>query len=50
MSQTDTQIRLFGKPEVAGKRRMAVTLARGGNVDDAREKARKSAELLEAKL
>jgi len=50
MSQTDTQIRLFGKPEVAGKRRMAVTLARGKNVDDAREKARKSAKLLEAKL
>jgi phosphoribosylglycinamide formyltransferase 2 len=36
---TDTQLRLFGKPEVAGKRRMGVTLARGENVDAAREKA-----------
>ncbi|MBN0988874.1 formate-dependent phosphoribosylglycinamide formyltransferase [Amphritea pacifica] len=35
----DTQLRLFGKPEVSGKRRMGVALARGADVDDAKEKA-----------
>jgi len=35
----DTQIRLFGKPEVHGKRRMAVALARGSNIEEARQKA-----------
>jgi len=36
----DTQLRLFGKPNVNGKRRMGVTLARGGSIDEARAKAR----------
>ena len=36
----DTQIRLFGKPKVAGKRRMGVAIARGGSIEEAREKAR----------
>jgi phosphoribosylglycinamide formyltransferase 2 len=36
----DTQLRLFGKPEVRGKRRMGVTLARADTIDAAREKAR----------
>jgi phosphoribosylglycinamide formyltransferase 2 len=36
---TDTQLRLFGKPEVAGKRRMGVALARGKDINTAREKA-----------
>lgn len=35
----DTQLRLFGKPEVNGKRRMGVALARGADIDDAKEKA-----------
>ena len=35
----DTQLRLFGKPEVSGKRRMGVALARGGDIDQARAKA-----------
>ncbi|WP_428034744.1 formate-dependent phosphoribosylglycinamide formyltransferase [Amphritea sp.] len=35
----DTQLRLFGKPEVKGKRRMGVALARGVDIDDAKEKA-----------
>lgn len=30
LSQPDTQLRLFGKPEVNGERRMGVCLARGG--------------------
>jgi phosphoribosylglycinamide formyltransferase 2 len=33
-------LRLFGKPEVIGKRRMGVALAQGNTVEEAREKAR----------
>ena len=43
---TDTALRLFGKPEVRGKRRMGVTLARGATLEFAREKARRSAAAL----
>jgi len=39
LAMPDTQIRLFGKPAVHGKRRMAVTLARGATVEEARAKA-----------
>ncbi len=38
LSLPDTQIRIFGKPEVHGKRRMAVILARGEDIEDAKEK------------
>lgn len=44
--ETDTALRLFGKPEVHGKRRMGVTLARGVTLDAAREKARRAASAL----
>jgi len=46
LSEPDTQIRLFGKPEVHGKRRMAVTLARGANIAEARDKAKRAAAAL----
>ena len=39
LEQEDTQLRLFGKPEVSGQRRMGVVLARGDNVEEARKKA-----------
>ncbi|MES9969591.1 MAG: formate-dependent phosphoribosylglycinamide formyltransferase [Candidatus Thiodiazotropha sp.] len=39
----DTQLRLFGKPEVKGKRRMGVALARGTDIENARDKAFKAA-------
>ena len=39
LAQEDTQLRLFGKPEVSGQRRMGVVLARGDNVEEARNKA-----------
>ncbi len=42
----DTALRLFGKPRVEGKRRVAVTLARGDNIDDARAVARDAAAAL----
>ena len=35
----DTQLRLFGKQEVSGKRRMGVGLARGADIEEARAKA-----------
>lgn len=38
LSEPDTQMRIFGKPEVQGHRRMAVLLARGKDVREAREK------------
>ncbi len=38
LSLPDTQIRIFGKPEVHDHRRMAVLLARGNDIDDARRK------------
>jgi phosphoribosylglycinamide formyltransferase 2 len=41
--QPDTQLRLFGKPEVRGERRMGVALAIGASIDDARDKARSAA-------
>ncbi len=39
LAATDTQLRLFGKPSVSGKRRMAVGLARGTTIEQARAKA-----------
>jgi phosphoribosylglycinamide formyltransferase 2 len=46
----DTQLRLFGKPEVDGKRRMGVALARGGDIDEARAKALAVVEALTVSL
>ncbi len=43
LAAPDTQVRLFGKPEVVGRRRMAVTLALGDDVDTARATARAAA-------
>lgn len=44
--QPDTQIRLFGKPEVNGERRMGVAVALGEDVEEARTKASKAAGLV----
>jgi len=43
LSDPDTQLRLFGKPEVDGERRMGVCLAKGNSIEDARSKATKAA-------
>lgn len=41
MQTLGSEVRLFGKPEVEGRRRVGVAVVRGSeNVDDAREKAR----------
>lgn len=42
-----TDLRIFGKPTVAGKRRLAVALARGENIEQARTKARNAAACLQ---
>ena len=43
LQQPDTALRLFGKPRVAGHRRVGVTLARAEDIDAARRIARESA-------
>jgi len=50
LTQTDTALRLFGKPRVEGQRRVAVSLARGDSIEHAREKARTAASALMIKL
>ena len=44
----DTALRLFGKPEVRGHRRMGVSLALGASIEEARAKARAMTEILRA--
>lgn len=46
----DTEVRIFGKPEVNGKRRMGVGLALANNTDDAREKAKRVVEAIRVKV
>ncbi|MCC7010015.1 MAG: formate-dependent phosphoribosylglycinamide formyltransferase [Acidobacteria bacterium] len=41
--EPDTQVRLFGKPDVHGHRRMGVALARGASIQEALDKARRAA-------
>ena len=50
LSDAHTDLRLFGKPRVEGKRRVAVTLARAESVGAARERARQSAASLRISL
>ncbi len=50
LSDVDTEVRIFGKPEVRGRRRMAVALARADDIDAARVKARRAATALRIEL
>lgn len=50
LATADTQLRLFGKPKVAGKRRMGVALARAKSIEAAREKARTVSEAVSIEL
>jgi phosphoribosylglycinamide formyltransferase 2 len=43
LAAPDTQLRLFGKPHVKGKRRMGVAIGRGESIADARAKAKAAA-------
>ena len=48
--EVDTELRLFGKPEVAGRRRMGVALARAATTQLAREKASAAANAVSVEL
>lgn len=48
--EPDTQLRLFGKPEVAGKRRLGVALARRTSIDEARAVALRVAQAVKVEL
>ena len=50
LAAPDTQLRLFGKPHVKGKRRMGVAIARDKTLEAAREKAKRAAATVEVKL
>ena len=47
LAEPDTQLRLFGKPELKGSRRLGVALALGEDVDEARSRARQIIEKIE---
>ncbi|SEI93203.1 formate-dependent phosphoribosylglycinamide formyltransferase [Azotobacter beijerinckii] len=50
LAEPDTALRLFGKPEVAGQRRMGVALARDASVEAARQRATRAAQAVEVQL
>ena len=50
LAEPDTQLRIFGKPEVKGRRRMAVTLARDTTIDAAKAKAIRAAKAIRTEL
>ena len=50
LEDDDTDLRLFGKPEVEGERRLGVCLSLGASIDEAREKAERAANSVEVRL
>lgn len=50
LAEPDTQLRLFGKPELKGRRRMGVALAKGASIDQARQKARSAADAVKVEV
>lgn len=50
LAEMDTQLRIFGKPEVKGRRRMAVTLARDTDIETAKAKAIRAAKVIRTEL
>ncbi|MFH7587109.1 formate-dependent phosphoribosylglycinamide formyltransferase [Oceanimonas smirnovii] len=50
LAQPDTDLRLFGKPEINGRRRMGVTLALSDSIDGARDKARRATEAVKVEF
>ena len=50
LSESDTALRLFGKPEVSGQRRLGVALARAESIEAARAKATRAAQAVDVKL
>jgi phosphoribosylglycinamide formyltransferase 2 len=50
LSQANTSLRLFAKPEMHGQRRLGVALARGESIDEARDKAKRVAQAVRVVL
>ena len=50
LSEADTDLRLFGKPEVSGKRRMGVVVARDESLEKALAKAKKASAAVRVRL
>ena len=50
LAEEDTALRLFGKPEVDGQRRMGVALARDESIEAARAKAVRASEAVKVEL
>jgi phosphoribosylglycinamide formyltransferase 2 len=50
LSEPDTALRLFGKPEVNGQRRMGVALARDESIEAARAKATRAAQAVKVEF
>jgi phosphoribosylglycinamide formyltransferase 2 len=50
LKEPDTMLRLFGKPEIRGHRRMGVALARGESIEAAKAKALRAAAAVKVKL
>lgn len=50
LEEPGVQIRIFGKPEIKGHRRMGVILATADSVEDARDKAERAYDKLEVKV
>ena len=50
LAEPDTDLRLFGKPEVKGERRLGVTLALADSIEAAVEKASRSAAAIQVEL
>ena len=46
LKEADTQIRIFGKPEINGSRRLGVTVARGETLNAAKAKAMRAAKVV----
>ena len=47
LMEPDTQLRLFGKPSISGRRRLGVAIARGKTIADAKEKAIKASSAID---
>ncbi len=50
LEEPDTQIRLFGKPSISGRRRLGVAIARGESIENAKDKAIKASSAVQVVL
>jgi phosphoribosylglycinamide formyltransferase 2 len=50
LNEADTQIRLFGKPSISGRRRLGVAIARGESLENAKDKAIKASSAVQIVL